>query len=75
SLDLSRLATTLNRLERSIQTGINMWYQSLVALDLGYQAIAKASLILWEEGEPLISDDLVTEESVANSLGEESSDL
>ncbi|GJT27014.1 xylulose kinase-1, partial [Tanacetum coccineum] len=28
SLDLSRLATTLNRLERSIQTGINMWYQS-----------------------------------------------
>ncbi|GJY76668.1 hypothetical protein Tco_0481784 [Tanacetum coccineum] len=28
SLDLSRLATTLNRLERSIQTGINKWYQS-----------------------------------------------
>ncbi|GKB49303.1 putative reverse transcriptase domain-containing protein [Tanacetum coccineum] len=35
SLDLSRLTTTLNRLERSIQTGINKWYQSLVALDLG----------------------------------------
>ncbi|GJR84138.1 reverse transcriptase domain-containing protein [Tanacetum coccineum] len=30
SLDLSRLATTLNRLERSIQTGINKWYQSLL---------------------------------------------
>ncbi|GJX31246.1 ribonuclease H-like domain-containing protein [Tanacetum coccineum] len=29
SLDLSRLATTLNRLERSIQTGIYKWYQSL----------------------------------------------
>ncbi|GKD18233.1 hypothetical protein Tco_1207391, partial [Tanacetum coccineum] len=27
SLDLSRLATTLNRLERSIQTGIYKWYQ------------------------------------------------
>ncbi|GJS99891.1 ribonuclease H-like domain-containing protein [Tanacetum coccineum] len=27
SLDLSRLATTLNRLERSIQIGINKWYQ------------------------------------------------
>ncbi|GKE12332.1 hypothetical protein Tco_1415883 [Tanacetum coccineum] len=30
SLDLSRLATTLNRLERSIQIGINKWYQSLL---------------------------------------------
>ncbi|GJS64478.1 hypothetical protein Tco_0679042 [Tanacetum coccineum] len=30
SLDLSRLTTTLNRLERSIQTGINKWYQSLL---------------------------------------------
>ncbi|GKE08259.1 hypothetical protein Tco_1411810, partial [Tanacetum coccineum] len=30
SLDLSRLATTLNRLVRSIQTGINKWYQSLL---------------------------------------------
>ncbi|GJV40192.1 retrovirus-related pol polyprotein from transposon TNT 1-94 [Tanacetum coccineum] len=30
SLDLSRLAATLNRLERSIQTGINKWYQSLL---------------------------------------------
>ncbi|GJV37718.1 hypothetical protein Tco_1410195 [Tanacetum coccineum] len=29
-LDLSRLATTLNRLERSYQTGINKWYQSLL---------------------------------------------
>ncbi|GJU12455.1 putative ribonuclease H-like domain-containing protein [Tanacetum coccineum] len=29
-LDLSRLATTLNRLERSIQIGINKWYQSLL---------------------------------------------
>ncbi|GJY96263.1 putative ribonuclease H-like domain-containing protein [Tanacetum coccineum] len=27
SLDLSRLATTINRLERSIQIGINKWYQ------------------------------------------------
>ncbi|GKD17635.1 hypothetical protein Tco_1206793 [Tanacetum coccineum] len=27
SLDLSRLTTTLNRLERSIQTGINKWYR------------------------------------------------
>ncbi|GJR76929.1 hypothetical protein Tco_0089294 [Tanacetum coccineum] len=30
TLDLSRLATTLNRLERSIQIGINKWYQSLL---------------------------------------------
>ncbi|GJZ66173.1 hypothetical protein Tco_0622869 [Tanacetum coccineum] len=30
SLDLSRLATTLNRLERSIHIGINKWYQSLL---------------------------------------------
>ncbi|GJR16108.1 putative ribonuclease H-like domain-containing protein [Tanacetum coccineum] len=30
SLDLSRLATILNRLERSIQIGINKWYQSLL---------------------------------------------
>ncbi|GJR16332.1 ribonuclease H-like domain-containing protein [Tanacetum coccineum] len=30
SLDLSRLATTLNRLERPIQIGINKWYQSLL---------------------------------------------
>ncbi|GJY78667.1 ribonuclease H-like domain-containing protein [Tanacetum coccineum] len=30
SLDPSRLATTLNRLERSIQIGINKWYQSLL---------------------------------------------
>ncbi|GKD27261.1 hypothetical protein Tco_1233475 [Tanacetum coccineum] len=30
SLDLSRLATTLNRLVRSIQTGIIKWYQSLL---------------------------------------------
>ncbi|GKA56671.1 hypothetical protein Tco_0755743 [Tanacetum coccineum] len=30
SLDLSKLATTINRLERSIQTGINKWYQSLL---------------------------------------------
>ncbi|GJY17765.1 pentatricopeptide repeat-containing protein [Tanacetum coccineum] len=30
SLDLSRLTTTLNMLERSIQTGINKWYQSLL---------------------------------------------
>ncbi|GJR24360.1 hypothetical protein Tco_0972887 [Tanacetum coccineum] len=30
SLDLSRLATTLNRLERSIQTRINKWHQSLL---------------------------------------------
>ncbi|GJV99736.1 ribonuclease H-like domain-containing protein [Tanacetum coccineum] len=29
SLDLSRLATTLNRLERSIKSGIYKWYQSL----------------------------------------------
>ncbi|GJT99190.1 hypothetical protein Tco_1094708 [Tanacetum coccineum] len=35
SLDLSRLTTTLNRLERFIKNGINKWYQSLVALDLG----------------------------------------
>ncbi|GJS19549.1 hypothetical protein Tco_0448181, partial [Tanacetum coccineum] len=35
SLDLSKLTTTLNRLERSIKNGINKWYQSLVALDLG----------------------------------------
>ncbi|GJW58567.1 hypothetical protein Tco_0105298 [Tanacetum coccineum] len=39
SLDLSRLATTLNRLERSIQTGINRWYQSHEALDLGSQGV------------------------------------
>ncbi|GKA53882.1 hypothetical protein Tco_0747197 [Tanacetum coccineum] len=31
SLDLSRLATTLNRLERSIQIGIYKWYQSLLS--------------------------------------------
>ncbi|GJT32729.1 ribonuclease H-like domain-containing protein [Tanacetum coccineum] len=30
SLDLSRLATTVNKLERSIQIGINKWYQSLL---------------------------------------------
>ncbi|GKB56991.1 hypothetical protein Tco_0913177, partial [Tanacetum coccineum] len=30
SLDLSRLAATLNRLEISIQIGINKWYQSQV---------------------------------------------
>ncbi|GJS07054.1 retrotransposon protein, putative, ty3-gypsy subclass [Tanacetum coccineum] len=30
SLDLSRLATTLNRLKRSIQIGINKWYQSVL---------------------------------------------
>ncbi|GJS61657.1 putative ribonuclease H-like domain-containing protein [Tanacetum coccineum] len=29
NLDLSRLDTTLNRLERSIKSGINKWYQSL----------------------------------------------
>ncbi|GJW51727.1 ribonuclease H-like domain-containing protein, partial [Tanacetum coccineum] len=29
-LDLSRLATTLNKLKRSYQTGINKWYQSLL---------------------------------------------
>ncbi|GJW17525.1 hypothetical protein Tco_0024961 [Tanacetum coccineum] len=29
-LDLSRLAITVNRLERSIQIGINKWYQSLL---------------------------------------------
>ncbi|GKE10165.1 hypothetical protein Tco_1413716, partial [Tanacetum coccineum] len=29
-LDLSRLATTLNRLERSYQIGVNKWYQSLL---------------------------------------------
>ncbi|GJT16985.1 hypothetical protein Tco_0875691 [Tanacetum coccineum] len=29
SLDLSRLATTLNRLERPNQIGINKWYQSM----------------------------------------------
>ncbi|GJQ95489.1 hypothetical protein Tco_0006628 [Tanacetum coccineum] len=46
SLDLSRLATTLNRLERSIQIGINKWYQSLLRNSEERERKARTTLLM-----------------------------
>ncbi|GJT44996.1 reverse transcriptase domain-containing protein [Tanacetum coccineum] len=46
SLDLSRLATTFNRLERSIQIRINKWYQSLLRNSEERERKARTTLLM-----------------------------